>query len=302
MNRVAFACPLYDMKNHFELALNLYKSKIENEIDNDLYFVFSNVEQKDKFASELKAELPNEELKYLVVPEAYNDYKAKAVSKKFYALDMLKEQYDYIILTDCESLFIKHCDFGNLAEYIWNNSTMLNSNKSPDGFFIMRSCFKTMGLYNNKKLIKDTKYYSYNFWFNELQVYKCEYLPGFFEWMEQHNKEAIYDNYFCFEYYVFYAYLLLEQNMHIKKYNYDSFGGINEYLFRFKTEKQKMILKDMNLHWSSTQEGVIDSTVMLFHLDREQNSKNYSSGRLRSRVKLKFKKIVCIIKDTISRK
>ena len=29
MNRVAFACPLYDMKNHFELAFNLYKSKID---------------------------------------------------------------------------------------------------------------------------------------------------------------------------------------------------------------------------------------------------------------------------------
>ena len=35
MNIVAFACPLYDMKNHFDLALNLYRSKIENNIDND---------------------------------------------------------------------------------------------------------------------------------------------------------------------------------------------------------------------------------------------------------------------------
>lgn len=299
MNRVAFACPLYDMKNHFELALNLYKSKIENEIDNDFYFVFSNVEQKDKFASELKADLPKEEFKYLVVPDAYNDYKAKAVSKKFYALDMLKEKYDYIILTDCESLFIKPCDFGNLAEYIWNNCTMLNSNKSPDGFFIMRSCFKTMGLYNNKKLIKDTKYYSYNFWFNELQVYKCEYLADFFKWMDCHNRTEIFNNYYCFEYYVFYAYLLLEHGFHIKKYNYYSFGGINEYLFRFKPEEQKTILKDMDLHWSSTRESVNDNTVMLFHLDRKEDVEDYNRDTTKERLKLRFQKGKCIIKDIL---
>lgn len=301
MNRVAFACPLYDMKNHFNLALNLYRSKIENNINNDLYFVFSNVEQKDKFANQLNQLFPSDELKYLIVPDRYNNYKAKAVSKKFYALDILKEEYDYIILTDCESLFIKPCDFSSLADYIWNNRTMLNSNKSPDGFFIMRSCFKTMGLHNNRKLIKDTKHYSYNFWFNDLQVYKCEFLPGFFEWMDCHNRDDIYNNYYCFEYYVFYAYLLLEHDFHIKRFNYNSFGGINEYLFRFKIEQQKVILKDMDLHWSSTQESVNDSTVMLFHLDREEDVEDYNSDTVNTRIKLKIRKCLCIIKDMISR-
>lgn len=36
-----------------------------------------------------------------------------------------------------------------------------------------------MGLYKNKKLRKDTCKFTYNFWFNEIQVYKCEELPGF---------------------------------------------------------------------------------------------------------------------------
>lgn len=299
MNRVAFACPLYDMKNHFELALNLYKSKMKYKINNDLYFVFSNIEQKNRFFNKLKELFPKDELKYLVIPETYNDYKAKAVSKKFYALDKLKEKYDYIILVDCESLFIKYCDFGALAEYIWNNRTMLNANKSIDGFFIMRSCFKTMGLYKNKKLIKDTKYYSFNFWFNELQVYKCEYLYDFFKWLDLHNRENVYNNYSCFEYYVFYAYLLLQHDYRIKRFNYSSFGGINEYLFRFKLESQKKILKDMDLHWSSTRDGAIDSTVMLFHLDREQNANDYNTDNMKSRLKLKVKRYLYIIKDII---
>lgn len=49
-----FLCPLFDMKNHFDLALNLYKSKIEYNIDSDIIFIFSNQEQKDKFALRVK--------------------------------------------------------------------------------------------------------------------------------------------------------------------------------------------------------------------------------------------------------
>ena len=146
MSNVAFACPLYDMKNHFELAFNLYKSKVENEIQNDFYFIFSNEEQKDKFEKIIKAEFPNNDLKYIVIPNEINRYKAKAVSKKFYALEKLMYKYKYIILTDCESLFIKKCNFDNLAEEIWNNKTILNANRSPNVYFTMSKCYKIMNI------------------------------------------------------------------------------------------------------------------------------------------------------------
>lgn len=300
MNKTAFACPLYDMKNHFELAFNLYKSKIHNNIDNDFYFIFSDIEQKNKFEKMVQKEFPDDKLLFLITTEKINKYKAKAVSKKFYALEELKDKYDYIILTDCESLFIRECNFDSLAEEIWNNRTMLNSNKSPDGFFIMRKCYKTMGLYNNKKLRKDTCNFSYNFWFNELQVYKCENLTRFFEWLEVHNKDQVYNEYMCFEYYVYYAFLLLEEDIHLKKFKYTSMGGINEYLFRFSVKKQKEIIDKMQLHWSSSRDAINDNVVMLFHLDRE-NSVDYSP-EITFRVKIRYSidKFKCYIKDLLN--
>ena len=33
--KAAFICPLYDMKNHFDLALKLYQSKLEYKIKED---------------------------------------------------------------------------------------------------------------------------------------------------------------------------------------------------------------------------------------------------------------------------
>lgn len=297
MNKVCFACPLYDMKNHFQLALNLYESKIENKIENDFYFIFSNEEHKDKFQHLISDKYPKEKIKYLITSKELDVYKAKAVTKKFFALHELMNKYDYIIITDCEAKFIKPCNYNQLAVEIWDKKTMLNSNKSPDGYFIMRSCYKTLGLYENKKLKKDTKNFSYNFWFNELQVYKTEYLPSFFEWLEKHNKDAVLNNWSCFEYYVYYAYLLLEHDIHINRFKFKSFGGINEYLYRFPKEHQLKVLKEMNLHWSSSKDAILDQTVMLFHLDRAEDDSQYVGGHARSTI-IK-NRIKCFIKDII---
>ncbi|MBQ7544689.1 MAG: hypothetical protein IJT02_07070 [Synergistaceae bacterium] len=73
--------------------------------------------------------------------------------------------------------------------------------------------------------------YRYNFWFNELQVYKCSYLPGFFEWLDGFPKEKYLNEWACFEYYIFFAYLCLEHDFHLTKYGqFVSLGGINECL------------------------------------------------------------------------
>ena len=273
--KIAFICPLYDMKNHFDLALNLYKSKIEYEIDSDLIFIFSNEEHKDKFLSRLKNELGVENMLYNIIPEEFLAYKAKAVTKKLYGLRKFMNKYDYIILTDCEAAFVKHFDVIQLAEDIWNSRGMLASNISPDGFFIMRCCYKAMGLYYNKKLRKSLGTYKYNFWFNELQVYKCSYLPGFFDWLKNFDIEKIYNTWHCFEYYVFYAYLCIEHDFAIKKYKYVCMGGINEYIGKFNINKQTKILNSMNLHWTSSQEVLPDHVVMRFHLDRDKSNSDY---------------------------
>ena len=272
---IAFICPLYDMKNHFDLALDLYKSKIEYDIKSDMIFIFSNEEQKDKFAMRLKTELGVDNIYYSIIPEKLNIYSAKAVTKKLYGLKEFMGKYEYIILTDCESAFVKHFDAEQLAEEIWNSRDMLASNISPNGFFIMRICYKAMGLYYNRKLRKSLGTFKYNFWFNELQVYKCSYLPGFFEWLKKFDMEKICNTWHCFEYYIFYAYLCLEHDYTIKKYKYVCMGGINEYIGKFSKKKQTEILNNMNLHWTSSQEILPEQVVMRFHLDRDKSGSDY---------------------------
>lgn len=43
--KVVFICPIYDMKNHFELGYNLLQSKVQLGIQEDICFIFSNKEQ-----------------------------------------------------------------------------------------------------------------------------------------------------------------------------------------------------------------------------------------------------------------
>ena len=92
-------------------------------------------------------------------------------------------------MIDCETKFVNKTNFYDLFKYIDDNRICLNSNISYDGFFVMRKCFVTMGLYENKKLRKELSNFKYNFWFNEVQVYNCKYLPNFFKWLDSFDKD-----------------------------------------------------------------------------------------------------------------
>ncbi len=278
----AFICPLYDVGKHFDFAVGLYRSKIKYRIEADLIFIFSNTEQKDKFAQRLKNEIGVENMMYSIIPEALCVYKAQAVTKKLYGLKEYMQSYDYIIVTDCEAIFLRNFDADKLSEEIWNSRSMLISNLSSGGFYIMRKCYKTMGLYYNKKLRKSLGRYKYNFWFNELQVYKCSYLVDFFEWLKGFDIEKIYSTWACFEYYVFYAYLCLVHGVGIKKLRYLSIGGLNEFMFAFSPKKQERIMKKMKVHWTSSERVNSDDMVMRFHLDRttQTGDHGYVHGKI----------------------
>lgn len=300
---VAFICPLYDMKNHFELAINLCKSKIKYQIYADLIFIFSNEDQKDKFAKLLSKECPGEKLMYDIIPADLEKYKAKAVVKKLYGLERYKNEYEYIIVTDCEAEFIRNFNVNEVANNIWETRSMLSSNISAKGFFIMRECYKAMGLYYNKKLRKALGNYKYNFWFNEMQVYKCDVLHGFFEWLEEFDKEKIYNTWSCFEYYVFYAYLCLRLDMvDISKKRYVSLGCVNESLYLYNIKKQKKILKDLQVHWTTSKDIKSEKICMLFHLDRMHNYYekldllNFKIFRI---MIILLRRIMCIIQENI---
>ena len=280
-SKVAFICPLYDMRNHFDLAFNLYKSKIDLGISEDLYFVFSNVEQKDKFRKRIYDAFKDEIL-YLILPEDQLHYKSVVVVKKLYALRELRNQYDYLSLVDSESLFYKNGDFPALFNEIWESGSCLNCNVSPQGFLILRYCFRALDkkVYYNKKLRKEFGNYKYNFWFNEIQVYKCDTLDGFFEWLDQFDPNGYLNEWNCFEYYLYAAYLILECDFHLKRFdNLVSNGGIMEHMVDFTEEEQYEILNVLGTHWSSNRKITNKNTYLLFHLDREEDGGIYMGGK-----------------------
>ena len=273
MNKVAFICPLYDMKNHFDLAFNLYKSKHDLHIDEEIYFVFSDEAQKNKFRNRIY-EAFSEEISWLILPEEQLHYQSKVVVKKMYALRMLKDRYDYLAMVDSESLFIKKVDFPKLFEKIWDKRLCLNANISPDGFFILRKCFRTMELYYNKILRKEFRWFLYNFWFNEIPVYKCDNLTEFFVWLDKFDKKGWMNEWCCFEYYLYAAFLIIEKGIHINRLNICSNGGVMEYIIERPPHKQLHILNRLGTHWTSCPDITNDNIVMFFHLDR-QNREDY---------------------------
>lgn len=276
-HKVAFICPLYDMKNHFDLAFNLYKSKHDLGIQEDIYFVFSDEIQKDKFEKRIW-EAFKEKICSLILPEDQLHYKSKVSVKKIHALRVLKNRYSYMACIDSESLFIKKVDFYLVFDEIWEKETFLNSNVSPDGFYIMRKCFRTLSkrLYNNPIMKKEFGDYSYNLWFNEIPVYKCANLTAFLNWLDTFDSDRWKNEWHCFEYYIYVAYLILFENKHIRKFpDLVSNGGVMEYLFEHSLEEQIRIINKLGTHWSSNKDATNDNTYLLFHLDRESGKGNY---------------------------
>lgn len=274
-NKVAFICPLYDMQNHFDLAYNLLKSKIDLNIEADLWFIFTDNEQKDKFSKLIKN--LNQELKYLILPVTLDIYKSKVTIKKMFALKQLMKEYDFLAAIDSESLFIKSVDFAIIFNEIWENQSNLNSNISIDGIHILRNCYKAIGLYEDKILRKEFGNYKYNFWFNEIPIYKCDTLPDFFQWISNFSIEKWGNEWCCFEYYLYVAFLLKEKKFHLRKYKYYSPGGIMEYIGHFSRKKQLKIMEKFQTHWTSNTNVLNDSIYMLFHLDRNKHS-GYSNN------------------------
>lgn len=290
MSKVCFLCPIYDSRNHFDFGYGLVESMKKCEVSDDIYFIFSNDKQQEDFLNKINN--LGYPIKSLVLPESMLDYKSKVVVKKLYGLQHFMNDYRYIILIDCETIFVKNADFGKVCKEIIDNNSCLNSNVSYDGFYILRSCFKTMGLYHNKKLRKEFCNFKYNFWFNEIQVYDCKLLPGFFDWLDKFDKDAIFNQWNCFEYYIYAAYLILEHNFKIRKFRkLKSMGGIMEYMPSYSHKKQEQILETLGTHWTSSNIHN-ENTILQFHLDRTAKT-GYSYGS--SKLRLKIKRMIILL-------
>lgn len=247
-----------------------------------MYFIFSNFEQKVKFERELDDSL-QADFNYLVLPGPLTEFKSQVTVKKFYGLRKLKAKYEYIVTLDSECEFIREEDVVKTINEIWQEKNMLNANASPDGFNIMRSCFKTLGIYSEPSLKQQTVNYKYNIWFNEIPVYKCDVLEDFFCWVEGLNQDYV-NNWMCFDYYIFAAFLIIKKGYTINRYKMISLGGIIEHLYLFPVKRQIRICETFGSHWTSSASCITNKTFIRFHLDRDENDERYHSKKYRREI------------------
>ena len=198
---------------HFGFTVDLLNSynKFSN---NDIYIIFTNQHEYELFKS-----ITNVSYNYLIANnEVISKYPNNIINiKKFFGLDNLIHQYDYIGIFDSETLFIRKFDSDIIYPNIFNKK-ILKSNLSSYGFLIKKSA-EMMGVVNNEKLVNQTQNYTYYWWFNEICVYEQKTYLKFKKYLDSlSNIDQILNERDCFDYILYGIWLICFTDFNIKKY------------------------------------------------------------------------------------
>lgn len=205
--KTAFVVPIYPP--HYEFGKNFYNSFIDNKLDTtaDFYYVFSDDEDANLFWEfEYKIILPKE-----LLSRCKKNGSHMPDVKKFYALNYLKDKYDYLIIADAESMIVKNIDVYNVCSEYFNNKVLywnsyVKSAKWID-FIINKSLSRIPHKYTWENI-------NLNLWFNQPCIYKTEYLDDFFK------KSKVLDDidhliFGEFDYYIYMFYLIFYKDFQI---------------------------------------------------------------------------------------
>jgi hypothetical protein len=203
MNKCAFVIPLHP--KHF-----IYTETIIQELsgsDADLWFVFTNNEDRDLFQSKSPVNsLVLSDYTDLTIVEKTNSF---ITLKKFYALLRLKDKYEYIACIDSEVKFIKNRGFYELMKQISQSKRFYGSALAQENFgrcILYEALFNVTPESDHEHLLNLSRVYSVFTWWSNIPVYTCAYLDEFFRWIDfDKNLEkyswSVFDhmvyNYFC---------------------------------------------------------------------------------------------------------
>jgi hypothetical protein len=185
MNKCAFVIPLHP--KHF-----FYGYHIINELNNsdaDLYFVFTNLNEKKKFQKDLSRDL---RLNFLIL-EDFADLKlieknnTFALIKKLYALSVLFEKYDYISCIDSEIVFIKKNNFYKVMKNIVDAKKIcggiLRNDMHNEVNILRDSLIKVTSKSSHNDLIAASRNFTLYTWWSNLPVFDCKQIPSFLNWI-----------------------------------------------------------------------------------------------------------------------
>ena len=257
-NRICFVVPTYPP--HFNFArelLNSYQTFLRDQAD--FYFVFTNELEQSLFGTAENAIILPLELRVF-------SYRGIINIKKFYALTVLQNQYDYIICLDSEARFIKHVDLLTLCETYFQEKKLLGSTALLDTKPFTNKCLSHFCETLDCSVLNQSLY----LWFNNLPIYQSAMLPDFFEKTELlgNLKQLTYND---FDYYIFMYYLLFYQNFTVLDLEIEAPWSALE------TAKQNLTLKSDAYKQHSlylchpTAQTLFENPwlFLLVHLDRE---------------------------------
>ena len=265
IKKIAFIIPTYP--RDYNYARNLLKTFKKYSLDkqSDLFFVFTDESEAALFGKYKNKIILDKESRIFTNHGIIN-------IKKFYALKHLQNKYEYFIVIDSESEFIRNVDIYSICEEIYNKKELYGN--TVWGFeytgidFIRNRCksyFQQHPQY--AKLFEREK--NLYLWFSNLPVYKSEYLSEFFSVINYDENFKLLNN-FDFDHYIYMYYLILYHDFNVIDLKMHGYLGAGEsmpegYCFVPGTELKhnfNMCAKQSRDLWDN------DSLFILIQLDR----------------------------------
>ena len=227
LKKVAFVIPVHPP--HYEY-LNFLDS-LPNNLDFDIYFILSYSEDLDM----LKSYDFNEIYNVILLEEKFDrDFITNIINsrtiitfKKYYAINMLKNRYEYIAAVDSEIQFVSidnvyekfknHCD----KKEIFGAS--LNGNRLEIAKDIMEH--SSIFFQKNIEELKNKTYgLTHYFWFSDIPIYDTKIASKFLEFINFENYETFVNklSWWVFDYipYIYYCVLYNDYNLiNLKEYD-----------------------------------------------------------------------------------
>ena len=192
MKEVCFICPTYPKR--YKLAMNLLESfnKFLSK-QADFYFVFSN-----NYDSELFGDYGFK----IVIPQdmIFKDKSSFVIGKKFFAIDLLKSKYRFLITLDDDSIFFQSVDILHICQSFYNDKILLGNVTSdkPRIRAIKDMSLNALRKHQLQPICNPGLY----LWFNQLCIYDSYYIDDFFDKIQYYNRRTS----FKFEEFDFYMY------------------------------------------------------------------------------------------------
>ncbi len=265
MKKIAFLVPIYPP--HFKYAQNIIKTWETTQLNeqSDIWFIFTNEEEKEKYG-----EWQNS----IILPKEFRVFENRGIIniKKIYGIKQLKNQYEYIIVLDAETEFVKNIDLLDICNNYFEKKELYGNLVYEEGRKrtekIKVACKEYFYKYKNVKLL-DSNFY---LWFNQPCIYKASNIDDFLEKIDYKNNitKLRWED---FDYYLYMYYLILFENFKIVDIGIDSNYGICETDESFLTFRNNNYLKS-NVYMCS--KAIIDifdnpKLFLIIHIDRDVN-------------------------------